>query len=387
MGRVFSAELRLMIHDPGILLFFVALPLLYPVVYTLIYNPEVLHKLPVAVVDDSRTAESRHFVQMASASPSIDIYAYCADMGEARRLMAEKEVFGIMHIPSDYARNIGNGDVSHVSFYSDMSLLLRYRTFVGALTDLQIEVIQDITGEKIAGLGMETLAGDMSSPIGSRAQMLGDVEQGFASFVIPGIVILILQQSMILGIAMLGGTSSERRRRNGGIDPLLPSAPASARVWGCALAYTVFYFPMTLYILRIIPWIFNLPHFGDPSVYLLFILPLLLATAFLGQALNIFMKERENCFILIVFTSVLFLFLSGLTWPRYAMNGLWTWIGNCIPAVWGVEGFIRINSNSASLHEVGTAFTAMWILAAVYMVAASIVTRIQFSKKQNQWPE
>ncbi len=52
MGRVFRNEFRLMLHDAGVLLFFVALPLLYPIVYTLIYNPEVLRKLPVAVVDE-----------------------------------------------------------------------------------------------------------------------------------------------------------------------------------------------------------------------------------------------------------------------------------------------------------------------------------------------
>lgn len=374
MARVFRNELRLMIHDPGILLFFVALPLLYPVVYTLIYNPEVVRKLPVAVVDNCLNADSRELVQKASASPSIEIYAYCADMPEARRLMAEKKVFGVLQIPSDYARNIGNGEVAHVTFYSDMSLLLRYRTFVSALTDLQIEMIQDITASKIAGSGLETLAGDMKAPISSEAQILGDTEQGFASFVIPGIVILILQQSMLLGICMLGGTANERRRRNGGLDPLAPSAPVSARVWGRALAYTIFYFPMTIYILRIIPEIFNLPHYGNPVDYLLFILPMLLGTAFLGQALDYFMKERESCFIIIVFTSVIFLFLSGLTWPRYAMSDLWLWIGNCIPAVWGVEGFIRINSNSASLAEVGRPFMAMWILAAVYMFAALLTT-------------
>lgn len=57
------------------------------------------------------------------------------------------------------------------------------------------------------------------------------------------------------------------------------------------------------------------------------------------------------------------------------MSDLWVWIGNCIPAVWGVEGFIRINSNSATLPEVGTAFTAMWILALVYMLLAQWVTK------------
>ena len=375
MGRVFRNEFRLMLHDAGVLLFFVALPLLYPIVYTLIYSPEVLRKLPVAVVDDSRTAQSRELVRRASASPSLEIYAYCADMPEAKRLMAEKKVFGVMQIPYDYAEKLGNGEVAHVSFYSDMSLLLRYRTFVAALTDLQIDVIQDITGEKISALGLESLAGDMKAPIASEAQMLGDTEQGFASFVIPGIVILILQQSMLLGICLLGGTSRERRNRNHGIDPQEVNAPVTATVWGRALAYTVFYFPMTIYILRFIPEIFNLPHYGNPVDYLLFILPMLLATAFLGQALNYFMKERESCFIFIVFSSVLFLFLSGLTWPRYAMSDLWLWIGNCIPAVWGVEGFIRINSNSATLPEVGTAFTAMWILALVYMLLAQWVTK------------
>lgn len=376
MGRVFRNELRLIVHDMGLLLFFVALPLLYPVVYTLIYNPEVVRHLPIAVVDNSRTADSRELVRRASASPSLDIYAYCNDMGEAKRLMAEKKVYGVMYIPGDYARNIGNGEVANVSFYSDMSLLLRYRTFVSALTDLQIDMIQDITGERISSLGLESLAGDMKSPIASESQILGDTEQGFASFVIPGIVILILQQSMLLGIGMLGGTARERRRRNGGLDPQTVDAPVTAKVWGRALAYTVFYFPMTIYILRIIPDIFNLPHYGNPVDYLLFILPMLLSTAFLGQALNYFMKERESCFIFIVFSSVLFLFLSGLTWPRYAMSDLWLWVGNTIPAVWGVEGFIRINSNSATLHEVGTAFSAMWILSAVYMVFAIWATSI-----------
>ena len=101
---------------------------------------------------------------------------------------------------------------------------------------------------------------------------------------------------------------------------------------------------------------------------------MLLASAFLGQTLNYFMKERESAFIIIVFTSVVFLFLSGLTWPRYAMSPLWLAMGDLVPGVWGVEGFIRINSNAASLAETATAFKAMWILTAVYMLSAFWVT-------------
>lgn len=377
LGRVFRRELRHIIKDPGVLLFFIALPLAYPVVYTLIYNPEVIRKLPVAVVDESMTVASRDFIRKASASPSIEIYARCPNMADAKELMAEGKVFGIMQIPGDYAKKLGNGEQAHVEFYAEMSLLLRYRTFVAALTDLQIEMISAVTGEKLQMAGLQSLAGDASAPIKSESNFLGDTEQGFASFVIPGIVILILQQSMILGITLLGGTSRERRRRNGGIDPEeVQGVSASATVWGKALCYTVFYFPMTIYILRFIPEMFNLPHYGNPADYYLFIFPLLLASAFLGLTLNYFMKQRESAFIIIVFTSVIFLFLSGLTWPRYAMSPLWTWLGNCVPGVWGVEGFIRINSNAAALSEVGRDYIALWILAAVYMLTACLSTSL-----------
>ncbi len=377
LGRVFRRELRHIIKDPGVLLFFIALPLAYPVVYTLIYNPEVIRKLPVAVVDESMTVASRDFIRKASASPSIEIYARCPNMADAKELMAEGKVFGIMQIPGDYAKKLGNGEQAHVEFYAEMSLLLRYRTFVAALTDLQIEMISAVTGEKLQMAGLQSLAGDASAPIKSESNFLGDTEQGFASFVIPGIVILILQQSMILGITLLGGTSRERRRRNGGIDPEeVQGVSASATVWGKALCYTVFYFPMTIYILRFIPEMFNLPHYGNPADYYLFIFPLLLASAFLGLTLNYFMKQRESAFIIIVFTSVIFLFLSGLTWPRYAMSPLWTWLGNCVPGVWGVEGFIRINSNAAALSEVGRDYIALWILAAVYMLTACLSVKL-----------
>ena len=181
---------------------------------------------------------------------------------------------------------------------------------------------------------------------------------------------------MVLGVSTLGGTSRERRRRNGGIDPLEPQGvPVSAQIWGKALAVTVFYIPFTIYVLRFIPEMFNLPHYGSALDYLPFVFPLLLGSAFMGQASVILMKERESPFIFIVFTSVFFLFLSGLTWPRYAMSGLWTWVGNCVPATWGVEGFIRINSNAASLADVSREYTALWVLAAAYMVLAYAVTR------------
>lgn len=369
-GSVAANEIKVILHDPGAMLFFFALPLMYPIVYTLIYNPEVVEKVSVAVVDDSRSAESRTLVRDASASPGIEIYGYAANMSEAREWMNERKVFGIMHIPYDYGQKIGSGQQANVSFYSNMALLLRYRTLLMSLTSLQIKLVSDITAEKVESVGAESLR--IGMPIGQEAHYLGDSEQGFASFVIPGIIILILQQSMLLGICLIEGTSNERRRLNPFHRDykMVWWASPGATVAGKAAVYVMIYLPLTIYVTRFIPWMFHLPHNGDPVQYMIFMLPMLVASAMLGLALAPLMKDRESSFLALVVTSVFFLFLSGLTWPRFAMSGLWSAVGDAVPATWGVEGFIRINSNGATLAENSHPWAMLWLLAGIYCVIA-----------------
>lgn len=379
LALVWRREFRLVTTDVGVMLFFIALPLVYPIVYTLIYNPEVVRDIPIAVVDDCRSQQSRELVRMADATEAMKVAGYAASLSEARRWMDEKGVYGIMVIPQDYSQKLGRGEQAVVSFYSDMSLLLRYRAFLTAITDIQLATGAKMRSETLSAIGVTSTS---SSPVNNESFFLGDTEQGFASFVIPGIVVLILQQSMVLGITMIGGTSRERRRRNGGVDPLEIQASPSATVIGKMLCYLVIYAPLTIYILHYIPMMFSLPHIGDMVDFLLFIFPMLIATAFFGLTLQIFVKERETSLLVIVFTSVIFLFLSGLTWPRYAMNSVWTFLGDCVPAVWGVEGFIRINSNGATLADNAHAYTMLWVLAGVYFLLSCMV--VGFLRKRDR---
>ena len=107
----------------------------------------------------------------------------------------------------------------------------------------------------------------------------------------------------------------------------------------------------------------------------MFILPMVIACLGLGFCFQAVVWERESVFVLWVATSVAFLFLSGLTWPRYAMPGFWRFVGDLVPATWGVEGFIRMNTNGATLAQVRTEYINLWILAAVYLVAGYCVRR------------
>lgn len=373
-ARIFRSEMSACFSDIGVMLFFFFLPLAYPLIYSLIYNTEVTREMPVAVIDNSRTELSREFVRHADATEAISVCGYAADIEEARRWMAEKKCFAILEIPGDYTKKLVRLEQPQVQFYCDMTLLLRYRTFLNSLTQLQMATGAELRERALSDLGIPSTGAPEN--IASEGFAMGDTQQGFASFIIPGIVILILQQSMLLGIVMLGGTRQEQRRRLRGPLPYDGNSP-SAQIFGRTFCYVAIYFPLSIYILDFVPAFFNYPHHGDILQYLLMVLPMLLATAMLGQTLNLMATERESAFVIIVFTSVAFLFLSGLTWPRYAMNGFLTVIGDFVPATWGLEGFVRINSNGGELWQQSSAWLWLWLLFVLYTATAYITVRLQ----------
>lgn len=371
-------EFRLVFTDAGVMLFFLFLPTVYPVIYTLIYNPEVVRETPVAVVDNARTASSRALARSIDALPSAQVIGYASSLSEARSWVDSHRCYAVVEIPRDYDRRIGRSEQAVVSFYCDASLLLRYRALLLDMTQLQLAFDSSIRQQVVDIIGAPAYAAmDSSSAVGANALFIGDPSQGFASFVMPGILMLILQQSLILGITMLAGGRAERRRANGGIDPLGVSAPPVATLTGRLLCYLLIYLPLVLYDVVWIPSMFSLPDSGSLVDYLLFIFPLLVASSLLGMTLEVFVTERETSMLVIVFTSVVFLFLSGLTWPLYSFSGLWKSLAAVIPATWGIQGFVRLLSDGASLHAVAPFYTYLWLLAALYAFTAWLLARLR----------
>ena len=59
MTTIWADEMKMTIKDEGVLIFFIIVPLLYPLLYAWIYNNEVVREVPIAVVDQSQSHERR----------------------------------------------------------------------------------------------------------------------------------------------------------------------------------------------------------------------------------------------------------------------------------------------------------------------------------------
>ncbi|MBD5176004.1 MAG: ABC transporter permease [Bacteroides sp.] len=367
----FLREFNLVRRNQGILVFLLLLPLAYPLIYSLIYNPEVVRDVPIVVVDHDRTPKSRELVRRLDATQGIKSIGYALDLSEARKAMNEHKVYGILEIPEGFDRNIGRMEEGNAVMYCEMSLLLRYKAILVGCTDVMLDMGADITTERIESVAplAETIAtGDL---LGISNVNMGNIEGGFDSFIMPGVLILILQQALMLAVGICGGTLRERPELGGSIiqGSILTSMIARMSV------FLIFMIVPTIYVIHYVPLIFRFPMAGNVFHELMFITPMLIATIFWGFILQGIVRERESVFLIWVVTSIIFLFLSGLTWPRYAMSAPWLFLSDCVPATWGLEGFIRMNTNGASIAQAGHDYIHLWILTGIYGVLAYCVQR------------
>ena len=120
-------EMKLMVKDEGVIIFFFIVPIIYPLLYSWIYNNETVHEVPVAVVDDSHTSLSRQFIRMCDASADVRVAYYAQDLDEAKSLVSRQLVKGIYLIPSDFDEKVNRMEQATVSVYCDMALMLAYK--------------------------------------------------------------------------------------------------------------------------------------------------------------------------------------------------------------------------------------------------------------------
>lgn len=372
--KVYCQEFRIVIHDPGIIIFFLFLPLAYPVIYSLIYNPELVRDVAVVVVDNDRSDVSRELVRNFDATQEAWVKGYAADLHEARRAMDSHQCYAILEIPAGFGKKIKNNEQGEAVLYCEMSLLLRYRSLLVASTNVAQAMGAEILSEKIdliAPLAETIVSGDLM-PI--KNITMGNIEGGFDSFIMPGVLILILHQCIILASGMAGGAKRERPGLIG-YDSFNEQPSVLMTMFGQMLCYITILLVPIIYLVHYVPLMFSFPMAGNLLEILAFLLPMLLACVGLGWCFQGVVWERESVFVLWVVTSMIFLFLSGLTWPRYAMPGFWKALSDCIPATWGMEGYIKMNTNGASLGQVGKCYINLWILAGAYMVIAYCVQR------------
>lgn len=369
---VWRFEMKQVIRDEGVLMFCLVVPLAYPLIYSWIYNNETVREVPVVVVDLSHSQESRKFIRMCDASPDVHVTSYAADLDDARSLVSRQVVKGIYLIPADFGTNLNRMQQGTVSVYCDMALMLTYKAIYQTAMAVASEMGAEIQ-TKLAGnyTNREDLI--TTSPLEVKDVPMFNPQGGYGTSVLPAVLMLIIQQTLALGIGLAAGTARERNRYSD-LVPIHKCYGGVGRIIsGKALCYLMVYAVMSTYLTMVVPRWFHFLQLAAWQDLLALLVPYLLACVFFGMTVSCLVHYRENVILLMVFVSVPLLFMSGVSWPQSAIPGYWQGVSWLFPSTFGIRAYVRMNSMGATLGDVMFEIRCLWLQAAFYFGTACLV--------------
>ncbi len=376
MCYIWAKEMKYTIRDEGVLIFFILVPLLYPLLYSWAYNNEVVHEVTVAVVDMSNSSASREFIREYDASPDVKVAFKCNDMTEAKDLVQKQVAHGIVYIPAEFSQKINRMQQAHISVYCDMSLMLTYKAIFQTAQAVASKINEKI---QIALSGNFTKRDELvaTNPLNVESVQIFNPTGGYGSFIIPAVLMLIIQQTLVLGIGLSAGTARENNRYQD-LVPISRHYNGTFRiVLGKSLCYFMIYLVISAYLLLVVPKIFSFTSIFHIRPLIGLIVPYLLASIFFGMFVSCIIRYRENVMLLVVFASIPLLFLSGISWPQSNIPGYWQGFSWLFPSTFGVRGFIRLNSMGATLQDIAPEYRALWYQVIAYFLATCAVYRYQ----------
>ena len=377
--RVAWREMRAIGHSYSVLLVLVGGVLVYGLLYNYMYAPNVVHDVPVAVVDHSCSSLSRQYVRWLDATPEAAVTYEVSDMDAAKLLMTQGEVFGILYLPDDFETLFYEGRQAIYPFYASTDAFLNYES----LEKANLQVMEAMDGEYRTQLLpllslQELTAVATQSPVTVVGTALYNPTEGYGIYLIPSVLMIIIFQTLMMLVAMMTGSECRERR-------LRPYARlhrnrwsiALSLVWGKSLTYGVLYAVFAFFLTGLLPLFFDIPHAASGISLVVLMVPYILSTSFLGLALSRWYTDPEAPILLIAFFSIGLIFLSGVSFPLELMPWYWRAVHCIIPAAPALLAYVKLSAMEASLCDVFPELMALCVQMVLYGVWAVYAYRLR----------
>ena len=352
-------EWRRVWHDEGVVLIVVFALFIYSILYSLGYGGEVLNEVPIAVVCGNNGSISRTLVQRINASPKIRVAYEAGDIAEAKQLLLERKAWGVVAISPDLDSDILAERQGEVAILGDASYFLAYRE----VAEGAVAAIQAMNSEIIEGR-----TGAYNPPILFEQRNLFNAELGYGVFVMPAIILLIVQQTALIGIGMVSAT---RRERN---EKYTTDSPVAITI-GRTITYLVIYGLTLGFMLTIHYSLFDYPMRGRWWRCVAVIVPYLLSVILLAQWVGALFRRRESSVVWLLWLSIPFLLVSGISLPPQAFPQWLYLLGKVVPSSSAVDAWIRVQTMGASLSDIAPELTLLGVLVVIYGTGAILANR------------
>ncbi len=366
--RAFVTTVTAALRDRGLVVMFVAAVPIYSFFYPLPYETQSVRNVPLVVVDLDGSPMSRDIVSRLSAVATVRIRGSAAAIDEASGALASGQIAGIVLVPANFSRDATRGTPTAVTVFGTGAYPVQDKAVLGSVGAVVQGVAAEVTSARMARQGAPAAALLQSARAKPSFidQPLYNLSRGYGSYVVAAVSILIVQQVMLMAIAALVGTWLEAR-----VGTLFGSQAAGlGALLGTIAGFALLVLLALLYFIGFAFWFQDYPRGGNVAGAVAFAALTALAIASLGIALGAWFADRERAFQVLLATSVPFLFMSGIVFPREAMPAPINALAMLIPTTPGIFGFVKLNQTGATWSEIRPELLNMSALLLFYSGAA-----------------
>ncbi|AML53043.1 ABC transporter permease [Falsihalocynthiibacter arcticus] len=342
--------------------------LIYSILYPQPYVGEVLRDVPVAVIDQDNSTASRTLVREIDVTEWVDVTAFAPDMETARDAFYRRDVYGIVIIPEGFEANILASRPAPVAAYSDGSYLLIYSNVMRAVATVAGTMGAQVNYARLTALGVDDgVARTMLSPVTVTNVAVFNPQGGYASYVVPAAFVLILQQTLLMGIGLLHAGRK---------------LPTGGRLWATIAAYFVLYMIWVAFTQMLLPFLYSIPRTGEFGTLLLIAIPFICACIAMGFAIALAIPWREGVVFLLVVIGMPLFFLSGISWPVEMIPDNLRTLSMLVPSSTAISAIVAVDQMGASARDVAGAIQTQIVLTVVYSTLAVGLSRLPRNRRQ-----
>jgi ABC-2 type transport system permease protein len=365
---ILKREISIIIKDIDIRSIILIAPLFYSFFYAAVYFNKAERDVPITVIDMDKSTLSGKLIKNIDSDEFIKVTGEASDYLTARDLICREAVQAAVIIPGGFESSIKSHRGSSIKLLINTTRFLVSNDINKAMNEVVLNFNSEIKINTLQQNGYNhDQAVMISEPLNGEVKYLFNHSETYGDFLIPAILVLILQQTLLMGIS----ESVSRERELGTLKDLFDKAKhsVSAAVVGKSMFYLMLFGSYALLFFTLHFNLFSINQKGNWLLIFFMTFLFLLPVICFGFFIASFIKKKLLTLQIMALTSYPAFFLSGYSWPQKSMPWVLQAIAQFIPFTPFINAFTRITQMGAGLYDVIPQILHLVILSLIGVIA------------------
>ncbi|MBI1933959.1 MAG: ABC transporter permease [Ignavibacteriales bacterium] len=353
----------------------IILPLIVFFLFAEIYKEELVHDLPIAILDNDNTSLSRKVTRLIDSSPTMNIVENLYSIENIKLEFKKGNIQAAFVIPKKFEKDVKSGKGTTVIVYKNSTNIL----VSNYIYKESAQIIKTISGgvllKKLKSTGLNNeKAFAVINPIKIETASLYNSNYSYENYLVPGLLTFSLQMMIMLSAVIV--ISSEFSHNT--FHELMTFAENKAYniLIGKSIPHLIIHAASIILIIGVVFPIYNIKINGSYLSLILLMFVFVFASFLMGLFISAILNDQFLATEVAVFINTPAFIFSGFTFPIWAMPQIHRMFAQLLPFTHFLNAFLKVYQMGAENHDIYNELAVLGFFSIISIIG--ILTALQF---------